>query len=285
MSKIIDLSENNSYVDFAKVRDAGYNNVILRLGWIGNKQNHTIDKYFNEYYNQAKRYGFNVGIYVFCYCKNLDTLKQGIMWTLNILQNKVIELPVYLDVEDDPQSNSYLSKIGRDTLTRMCILFCKEIQDAGFKAGIYANKYFFDNCIYHSLLLDYSIWWAEYNGKDKPNNTYKIDLWQYTSKGEIPGISTNVDVSYAYFKTNDNDYSETKKEGNSDFEVKTYQNGSTKEIVYQDVNCTRQIGYLNPREKADCYGIIDNKALIVYRIDGTVSNRKTGFVRWLGGIQ
>lgn len=111
MRKVIDISENNGYIDFGKLKQTGINDVIIRVGWIGNKQNHTIDKYFNEYYKQAKNYGFNVGVYVFNYCKNLDTLKQGIDWTFRMLENKVLELPLFLDVEDDPESNSYLSKL------------------------------------------------------------------------------------------------------------------------------------------------------------------------------
>ena len=280
--RVIDISEHNGTIDFEKVKNDGITNVILRLGWIGNKQNHTLDKRFNEYYKEAKIHGFNVGVYVFCYCKNLDTLKQGINWTLDVLQNKKLELPVYLDIEDDPQSNSYLSQIGRETLTRMCILFCKEIEERGYKAGIYANKNFFDNFIYHSLLLDYSIWWAEYNSNI--HNTYKVDLWQYTSKGQVNGINTNVDMNESYGSFEENTKPIENNES-GDFKVKRYVNGSTKEIVYQDVNCTKQVGYLNPREECECYGMIDNKALVVYKIDGTVSNRKTGFVRWLGGIQ
>ena len=74
----------------------------------------------------------------------------------------------------------------------------------------------------------------------------------------------------------------------SDFEMKIYQNGSTIEPVYQDINCTKQIGYLHEWEKAECYGTISNgtfvRALIVYDVDGT-NNKKSGFVKWLGGVK
>lgn len=76
---------------------------------------------------------------------------------------------------------------------------------------------------------------------------------------------------------------ETNNINKGDFEMKIYQNGSTKEIVYQDTNCTKQIGYLNPYETAECYGIINNLALVVYNVDNS-SYKKTGFVKWLGGI-
>ena len=45
--KIIDISEHNGKIDFNKVKHDGIDGVIIRVGWIGNKENHTIDKYFN----------------------------------------------------------------------------------------------------------------------------------------------------------------------------------------------------------------------------------------------
>lgn len=69
-----------------------------------------------------------------------------------------------------------------------------------------------------------------------------------------------------------------------DYEMKIYQNGTTKEIVYSDKNCTKEIGFLNPHETAECYGVVDNKAIVVYNVDKT-NNKKVGFCKWLGGIK
>lgn len=66
-------------------------------------------------------------------------------------------------------------------------------------------------------------------------------------------------------------------------EMKTYQNGSTEEIVYADTNCTVKIGCLNPREKCDCYGIFNDRAVVRYKVDGT-ENYKIGFCKWTGGV-
>ena len=51
MRRVIDLSEHNGEVDFDKVKADGINDVLLRIGWIGNKNNHTIDTKFNNYYS------------------------------------------------------------------------------------------------------------------------------------------------------------------------------------------------------------------------------------------
>lgn len=70
----------------------------------------------------------------------------------------------------------------------------------------------------------------------------------------------------------------------SDEPVRTYQNGSTEEIVYADTNCTIKVGSLNPRESCDCFGIFNDRAMVRYKIDGT-NNYKIGFCRWTGGLK
>jgi len=73
-------------------------------------------------------------------------------------------------------------------------------------------------------------------------------------------------------------------EKGSDEEVRTYANGSTREPVYSDTNCTHKIGSLDPWEKCECYGKFDNRAVVRYKVNGT-DNYKVGVCKWLGGIK
>lgn len=73
-------------------------------------------------------------------------------------------------------------------------------------------------------------------------------------------------------------------ENGSDEEVKTYQNGSTSEVVYADTDCTKRIGILDPRERCDCFGVFNNRAMVRYQVNGT-NNYKIGFCKWLGGVK
>ena len=75
-----------------------------------------------------------------------------------------------------------------------------------------------------------------------------------------------------------------KIENGSDEPVKTYQNGSTTEVVYADTACTKRIGSLDPRERCDCFGIFNNRAMVRYNVNGT-NNFKIGFCKWLGGVK
>lgn len=69
-----------------------------------------------------------------------------------------------------------------------------------------------------------------------------------------------------------------------DEEVRVYQNGSTKEIVYSDTDCKIKLGSLSAYEKCDCLGIFNNKAMVRYQV-GSTGNYKIGFVEWLGGVK
>jgi N-acetylmuramoyl-L-alanine amidase len=73
-------------------------------------------------------------------------------------------------------------------------------------------------------------------------------------------------------------------EKGSDEEVRTYANGSTRENIYSDTDCTRKIGSLDPWEKCDCFGEFNNRAMVRYHVNGT-NNYKIGFAKWINGIK
>lgn len=277
MKKVIDISEHNGEIDFAKVRMTGINDVIIRIGWIGNKNNHTIDKNFNNNYLMAKRYGFNVGIYVYSYCKTIEALKSGSEWIKNLLINKSLELPVFLDLED-----SSIVSCGKQNLTNQAVEFCNYIEGLGFKAGVYASKDWFNRLIDPYKLENYKIWLAEWFVKS-PSVSYKVDLWQYTDKEKISGINGNVDCSQCFCEENQNSNNQNINNGD-DEQVKIYKNGSTREDVYSDTNLTNKIGSINPYEQCECLGIFQNRAIVRYKLDNK-QNYKIGFAKWLGGIK
>ena len=91
----------------------------------------------------------------------------------------------------------------------------------------------------------------------------------------------NMVKSYLYEETEVNN--NVNNDG-SDVEMKTYVNGSTSENVYADTDCTVKIGSLNPREKCDCFGIFNNRAMVRYRV-GKTNNYKIGYCKWTGGVK
>ncbi len=268
--KGIDISEHNGYIDFEKVKKAGIDFVIIRIGWIGNKENHTVDEYFEEYYKKAKENNLKIGFYVYSYVKSENAMNSAINWCKNKISGKTYEYPIFLDVEDEQISN-----LDKNLQTNLCRLFCNSFENS----GIYASLDWFKNKLKINELLNYKIWLAQWTSSNNHSANFRVDLWQYSSNGAVEGINGRVDLNKCLRCDNIEDIT-----GGENEVMKIYQNGSTVENVYADTNLTNKIGYLNKYEKCDCYGIFNNRAVVRYKVDNS-SNYKIGFCKWIGGVK
>ena len=188
--KGIDVSKYQGNIDYSKVKASGITFVIIRIGY-GMYDNQK-DSKFEENYNNAVKNNIPVGVYLYSYAKNKEEALKEANTVLTWLKNRKLNLPVYLDVEDKSQQN-----LSKQTLTEICTTFCNKIQQSGYWAGIYANKYWFTSILdASSLEKKYTIWVAQYNKE----NTYKgkYDMWQYTSGGTVSGINGKVDMNILY---------------------------------------------------------------------------------------
>ena len=67
--------------------------------------------------------------------------------------------------------------------------------NSNYKVKVYSGRWYAMNRL-GSLSKSYVDWVAEYNSTLKYDGPYS--MWQYTSKGSVPGITGNVDISYLY---------------------------------------------------------------------------------------
>lgn len=274
MLKGIDVSQHNEKINFAKVKQDGINFVIIRIGWIGNKENHTIDTYFEENYKNAKTNGLKVGFYVYSYVENETAMLSAINWVKKQISGKSYEYPIFLDVEDKQIAN-----LSKEMQTKLCKYFCDNFSNS----GVYANLDWFKNKLNVNELLNYKIWLAQWTNANTHSADFKVDLWQYADNGNVNGINGRVDMNYC-LNCNNSNSEEITGENGSDEEVRVYQNGSTVENVYSDTNLTNKIGSLNKYETCDCFGIFNNRAMVRYKVNGS-NNYKIGFCKWLGGVK
>lgn len=188
----IDVSYHKGQIDWTKVKP-NINFAILRLGWVGNKKNHSLDSKFEEYYRQCKKLNIPIGVYVYNYCNSEENARDGARWAIDKLKNKTLELPVYFDMEDESIQN-----LGKDKLTSICNAFNTEIEKTGLWAGVYANLYWYNNYLNkEEIKKRYTTWIAHYtDGTDKYKGEY--DMWQNSSTGKMNGISSDVDTDYLY---------------------------------------------------------------------------------------
>lgn len=184
---IINWSEIKSRIDFA----------IIRLGYGDNIEKQD-DKYFLRNVKGCIDNNIPFGVYIYSYATNLggNASIQSEIDHCKRLLSQINKRPfcVYIDMEDDSTI-----KLGKTMLTNFALEFCKQITQAGYKAGVYANENWFKNYLQVSTIASYgySIWCAKYSS-NKPNITSNYDIWQYSSTGRINGINGNVDMNYMY---------------------------------------------------------------------------------------
>lgn len=202
----IDVSQHQGKIDWDKVKKLGVDFAIIRLGWIGNFENHTLDKQFERNYSECKRLGIPVGVYIYCYSNRPDTARSGAKWTVEKLKGKKLELPVFIDMEDISIVNT-----GKKNLSDICVAFNTIISEANFKPGIYANRNWFDNYLDNQLKTKYTCWIAHYTSNENINYRDTYEIWQYSSVGLANGINGNVDLDIMYIKVDEEEQPEKTK--------------------------------------------------------------------------
>ena len=173
--KNINYDEACKHIEFA----------ILRVGYgVSYLPDSQRDKEFDNHYNGFKG-KLPLGAYYYAYGTDYDTGRKEAENCLSYMGDKQFEMPIYYDMEE----NRNTKEAGQG--------FVDRIREAGLKAGIYASSSFYRSKDLGSINCD-SVWIAQYgsNNGNIPTSkpTIPFDLWQYTSKGYVEGIGSNIDM-------------------------------------------------------------------------------------------
>ncbi len=192
----IDVSKHQGSIDWSQAGPA-VSFAIVRCGYRGmyDGQLHE-DSYFYKNMSGAKSNGVSTGIYVYSTALNeAEAVAEASMAVSMANKAGGCSLPIFIDMEDSVRGQRSLSN---DQRTAIINAFCSTVQSGGYKAGVYANKTWMTNYINTSSLSSSCyIWVAQYN--TSCSYTGRKSIWQYSSKGSIPGIKGNVDVNKSYF--------------------------------------------------------------------------------------
>lgn len=192
--KVIDVSYYQGNINwdlFAKESDCY--GVILRLGYYT-----TLDKKFESYLREIKRLNIPYGIYLFSYSKT----EKGALKEANFVSSMVDKynlspsLGIFYDIESWNSKNSNSNDISKRMYDNIVQIFINKVSshiNYKYKVKVYSGRWYAMNRL-GSIAKSYVDWVAEYNKTCKYDSIYS--MWQYTSRARVPGINTNVDVSY-----------------------------------------------------------------------------------------
>lgn len=190
--KGIDVSQWQGNIDWQKVKGAGVQFAMLRAGYGRNN----LDTKFHRNAQGAAAAGIPVGLYWFSYALNVEMARREAQYAVELAKKYKITWPIAYDLEYD--TVSYAAKNGvtitKSLATQMAIAFCEEIKRLGYIPMVYTNldylKRYFDRS-----KLPYDLWYAQYASTASVADK---EIWQYSSKGSVPGIAGNVDMNHGY---------------------------------------------------------------------------------------
>ncbi len=193
----IDVSKWNEEIDWAAVKEAGIEFAIIRCGYRGASTGAlVIDPRYQENIEGAIEAGIPVGVYFFTQARDEVEAVEEASMVIRLIEDYDVDYPVFLDSES-AGGRGRADGLDSDERTRAHRAFLQTIQAAGYETGVYASRNWLNDRLDMTQLSDYRIWLAEY--ADVPTyDEYYYHMWQYTSKGTVNGISTNVDLNLCY---------------------------------------------------------------------------------------
>lgn len=187
----IDVSSYQGNIDWKQVKESGIQFAILRSTLKSGKP----DSKFIEYIKGCDNNKIDVSVYKYSYALTENQAITEANTVISLLNGR--KCKIWLDLEDESQT-----QLGKPGILKIANAFIKTCENKGYSVGIYCNLNWVKNYIDDSL-KKYDLWIARYGKnsgqleeKYKPNVNEKI--WQYSSRGKIPGINGDVDLNIIY---------------------------------------------------------------------------------------
>ena len=193
----VDVSYYQGNIDWKQVKESGIEFAIIRIGYrgYGKEGKMAEDKMAYQNLKGALNAGLKVGVYFFSQATTVEEALEEADFVLKRIKDYDITMPVVFDWE-------YISEEARTahvdarTLTDCYLAFCGKIREAGYTPMAYFNTYQSRQLMYLTELEEYPFWLALYSSR--MTFPYRIEMWQYTPYGRVPGIQGEVDINLMF---------------------------------------------------------------------------------------
>lgn len=200
----IDVSKWQGTIDWGKVKAAGIDFAMIRIGFRG--ENGTIykDSYADYNIQSAVSAGVKVGVYFYSTAVSTDEAQQEASWVISQISGYSISYPVAFDSEGYHTSGSRTYSLSKSSRTAIARTFLSKISSSGYEPVLYSAVSGTKNAFSMSSLASFGVWIAQYPGSAYSDSsvcsyTGTFSMWQYTQQGTVDGISGTVDLDVSYF--------------------------------------------------------------------------------------
>ena len=198
----IDVSDNQGYINWQKVKAAGVEFAILRSV----RRSGNVDKQLASNIKGCMDNGIPFEFYKYTYAATVEAVRKEAREVVDALLKLGVPkgCRIWYDLEEDD-----IIDLGKSHITKLYRAWKDELAKYGFVTGLYKGMHDYNNKINKADFKDEEKWIARYyNGYNEmkfgtvPNETYRpapdCDGWQFTSSGKVDGISERVDMNIFY---------------------------------------------------------------------------------------
>lgn len=194
-----DISKQTGTVNFASLKAAGVDYVMIRLGGRGYSSGQiTLDENFKENIEGAIAEGLDVGIYFYSQAVNQDEAIEEVNFVVQNLEpyKAHVKYPVAFDMEFVANDEARIDGLSREERTTIATFFLDGVKAAGYVPMIYGDKEWLIKEIDLAKLQDYDVWLTQ--EEDIPDYPYQYAMWQYSTKGVLNGIKGDANLNICF---------------------------------------------------------------------------------------
>lgn len=184
----VDISSKQGIVDFEKLKKAGVDFVMIKIGGRGySSGNIVLDSSYKDYMNGAKNAGLGIGVYFYSQAVDKDEVCEEAETLLELIKDYPVKYPVVFDMESVEGDMARTDALDVSTRTELARIFLKTIKAEGYTPMLYGDKEWLVTKLDLEKLQDYDVWLSQ--EADTPDYPYEYTMWQYNKSGTVSGIS------------------------------------------------------------------------------------------------
>lgn len=180
----IDVSSWQGEIDFSQVKASGIEVVYIK----SSEGFRSVDSYFEQNYANAKNAGLKVGFYHYVTARSVEDAVKQANFFVSTISGKNPDCKLAMDFES-------FGSLGREEINQIALTFMQTVKNVSGKDVIIYSDEYNANSTFESNLATYPLWVAQYEVSEPTVREHWSNWagWQYTDRGEVPGISSYVD--------------------------------------------------------------------------------------------
>lgn len=184
----VDISANLGDVDFSKLKSAGCDFVMVKIGARGYASgNIVLDADYEENLRAAKKAGLDIGVYFCSQAVSKAEAREEADEVLDAIADYTVKYPVVFVMENVLDDMARIEALDMTDRTQTARAFMDRVEDSGYTPMLYGDKEWLLTMVDMETLQDYEVWYAQ--DSDEPDYPYEFGMWQYDSDASIKGIT------------------------------------------------------------------------------------------------